>query len=95
MPRACQETLEGSGGHPLWVAGEGWVNLRHLQSGMVLHGVGGATVISDVEETGAQPTYNLVVDRTHTYVVGAGRLLCHDNTPRRPTNAVVPGLTIR
>jgi hypothetical protein len=89
------ETLEGSGGHPLWVAGEGWVNLRQLKSGMVLHRIDGSTVISEVEETEAQPTYNLVVDRFHTYVVGEARVLCHDNTPRRPTNALVPGLTAR
>jgi hypothetical protein len=89
------EALEGSGGHPLWVAGEGWVNLRRVKSGMVLHGVGDSTVVSDVEETDAQTTYNLVVDQFHTYVVGEARILCHDNTARRPTNALVPGLTTR
>jgi hypothetical protein len=31
------DAMEGSGGHPPWVAGEGWVKLRDLQSGMVLH----------------------------------------------------------
>jgi hypothetical protein len=90
-----EDTLEGSGGHPLWVAGEGWINLRQLQSGMVLHGIDGATVVSDVESGRTQPTHNLVVADFHTYVVGAARLLCHDNTPRRPTSALVPGLVPR
>jgi hypothetical protein len=89
------DTLEGSGGHPLWVAGEGWVKLRDLESGMVLHGVDGPTLISDVVESRSEQTFNLVVSEFHTYVVGATRILCHDNTPRRPTNAVVPGLAIR
>ena len=89
------DTLEGSGGHPLWVSGEGWVKLRDLKSGMVLHGVDGPTVISDVVESRTEQTYNMVVSDFHTYVVGPTRILCHDNTPRRPTNAVVPGLAIR
>ena len=88
------DTLEGSGGHPLWVAGEGWVKLRDLQSGMVLHGVDGTTLVSDVEPGSTQETFNLVVDDFHTYLVGDRRLLCHDNTPRRPTSAIVPGLVV-
>jgi len=87
--------LEGSGGHPLWVSGEGWVLLRKLQSGMALHGVGGPVVISEVVEGSTQETFNLIVDGFHTYVVGQQKILCHDNTPRRPTNAVVPGLLER
>ena len=88
------DTLEGSGGHPLWVAGDGWVKLRDLQSGMVLHGVDGTTMVSDVEPGSTQRTYNLIVDNFHTYLVGERRLLCHDNTPRRPTSAIVPGLMV-
>ena len=89
------DTLEGSGGHPLWVSGEGWVKLRDLESGMVLHGVDGPTLISDIAESRSEQTFNLVVSEFHTYVVGSMRILCHDNTPRRPTNAVVPGLAVR
>ncbi|MHB8864105.1 MAG: polymorphic toxin-type HINT domain-containing protein [Pirellulaceae bacterium] len=88
------DTLEGSGGHPLWVAGEGWVKLRDLTSGMVLHGVDGTTLVRDVEPGSTQETFNLVVDDFHTYIVGNRRLLCHDNTARRPTSAVVPGLVL-
>ncbi len=89
------DALEGSGGHPLWVAGEGWVKLRDVKSGMVLHGVDGPTLISDAVESRTEQTFNLVVADFHTYVVGPTRILCHDNTPRRATNAVVPGLVVR
>jgi len=84
--------LEGSGGHPLWVSGQGWVLLRKLRSGMVLHGVDGSVVVSDVDEGSNQQTYNLIVLDFKTYVVGEEKILCHDNTPRSPTNALVPGL---
>lgn len=84
--------LEGSGGHPLWVSGEGWVLLRKLRSGMVLHGVDGSVVVSDVSEGSNQQTYNLIVMDFQTYIVGEEKILCHDNTPRGATNALVPGL---
>ncbi|MBC8869305.1 MAG: hypothetical protein H8E44_07795 [Planctomycetes bacterium] len=84
--------LEGSGGHPLWVAGDGWILLRKIRSGMVLHGVDGSVVVSDVDEGGNEQTYNLIVLGFSTYVVGDEKILCHDNTPRGATNALVPGL---
>jgi hypothetical protein len=61
---------------------------------MVIHGVDGASLVSDVEPGSTQETFNLVVDNFHTYLVGDRRLLCHDNTPRRPTSAIVPGLVV-
>ena len=88
------DTLEGSGGHPMWVSGDGWVKLRDLRSGMVIHGADGASMVSDVEPGSTQETFNLVVDNFHTYLVGDRRLLCHDNTPLRPTSALVPGLPL-
>lgn len=90
-----EDTLEGSGGHPLWVSGEGWVKLRDLKSGMVLHGVDGPTLISDAAESRTEQTHNMVVAGFHTYVVGPTRILCHDNTPRRATNSLVPGFGLR
>lgn len=90
-----REVLEGSGGHPLWVAGDGWKLLRELESGAILHGVGGSAIVSDVGAGEEAETYNLVVADFHTYVVGHAKIVCHDNTPRRPTNAVVPGLVPR
>ncbi|MCL4202055.1 MAG: hypothetical protein KJ000_06155 [Pirellulaceae bacterium] len=90
-----REILEGSGGHPLWVAGDGWTMLRELEPGAILHGIGGSAMASEVGAGEDAETYNLVVADFHTYVVGHAKIVCHDNTPRRPTNAVVPGLVPR
>ena len=87
-----QEALVASGGHPFWVLGKGWVLLRQLKPSHQLHGLEGAVAIVQVEPAPAAVTYNLVVDRFQTYFVGRDRLLCHDNSERRPTNALVPGL---
>ena len=40
-------------------------------------------------------TYNLVIADFNTYFVGESGILVHDNTARRPTQAVVPGLTAK
>ena len=88
----AEESLVASGGHPFWVLGKGWVLLRQLRSSQQLHGLDGAVPVVDVEPAPAAVTYNLVVDRFQTYFVGQDRVLCHDNSERRPTNALVPGL---
>jgi len=86
------EVFQTSGGHLFWVAGEGWMRAREVQSGMELHGVYGATPVSLTDDGPELETYNLIVADFHSYFVGEAKLLCHDNTVRRPTNAVVPGL---
>ena len=48
--------------------------------------------VSRVEEAEFAPTYNLIIADFHTYFVGDGRVMCHDNTVAEPTNALVPGL---
>jgi hypothetical protein len=45
-----------------------------------------------VGESDAGETYNLVVDRYHSYFVGGQRVLSHDVLSRQPTQCVVPGL---
>jgi hypothetical protein len=86
------ETLTTSGGHPFWVAGEGWMKTRDLKSGYVLHSASGALRVSAVEPAGEAETYNLVVADFNTYFVGYDKVLSHDNSVRRPTRALVPGL---
>jgi len=95
LVRVCltnREVLETSGGHLFWVAGSGWTKARDLQSGDELHGVHGAVRVSLADTGSAAETYNLIVADFHSYVVGDGQILCHDNTVRRPTAASVPGL---
>ena len=86
--------LETSGGHLFWVSGDGWVKSRNLKSGMQLHTMDGVVPVQFLETGSKVKTYNLIVDGHHTYFVGAGRVLSHDNSVRQSTNAVVPGLRI-
>jgi len=89
------ETVGCTGGHPFWVCGEGWVMGRDLTPGKRFHGPTGTTPIDSVEPAGEGLAYNLVVADFHTYFVGNAKILSHDNTIRRPTNAIVPGLASR
>ena len=90
--QAGDEVFESSGGHPFWVSGDGWVKSRNLKAGMNLHTASGPVRVTDVKEVRAVPTYNLVVADFNTYFVGNQKILSHDNTVRRPTTVIVPGL---
>ncbi len=59
----------------------------------MIHGVESATRIETLLPVEEEETYNLVVADFSTYFVGQQGILVHDNTPRRPTQAVVPGFT--
>jgi hypothetical protein len=89
------EVIEASGGHPFWVAGQGWVKARDLKIGMALHGVTSAHRITSVEQGRKSVSHNLIVADFNSYFVGPQKILSHDNTVRRPTNAIVPGLASR
>jgi Pretoxin HINT domain len=81
------------GGHPFWINGLGWRYAWELEPGMRLHSVDGSSEIISVEDSGRRETaYNLVVADYHNYFVGDDFILAHDNSPRDPTNALVPGL---
>lgn len=79
-------------GHPFWVAGTGWRMAKELADGAVLHGVKLPARVSAAAPAEQAESYNLVVAEFATYFVGEQGILVHDNTPRRPTPAVVPGL---
>ncbi|MFH1921363.1 MAG: polymorphic toxin-type HINT domain-containing protein [Planctomycetota bacterium] len=89
------EALQSTGGHPFWVAGEGWIKARNLKPGSRLHTVDGTSEVWSVHPTGTEETYNLIVADFHTYFVGKTKILSHDNTIREPTDALVPGLVSR
>jgi len=89
------EQITSTGGHPFWVAGEGWVRARQLKAGQILHTPTGTMTIESVSETDDDKTYNLVVDGFHTYFVGMSQVLVHDVSITSPTDAVVPGLVVR
>ncbi len=91
------ETVVTTPGHPFWVAGQGWRVCKQLEVGKRLHSLSGAVRIEGVEKLETDPTYagyayNLILDGFHGYFVGARGILVHDNTPRKPTAALLPGL---
>lgn len=80
-------------GHPFWVNDHDWLYARELEPRMRFHSIMGGEEITAVEDAGRkEQAYNLIVADFHTYFAGDARVLSHDNTPRNPTDALVPGL---
>ena len=87
------EDIFATKGHPLWVVNEGWRMAKLLQKDDHVHGVNGGLNIDDIELLKIdQAAHNLVVADFATYFVGEVGILVHDNTYRKPTRAIVPGL---
>jgi hypothetical protein len=89
------ETIRTTRGHPFWVSGVGWRMAKQLEEGAILQGVTGVARIEAVASSSPEEAYNLVVADFNSYFVGERGVLVHDNTPRRPTRAKVPGLAAR
>ncbi|HJQ79816.1 MAG TPA: polymorphic toxin-type HINT domain-containing protein [Lacipirellulaceae bacterium] len=89
------EELQSTRGHPFWVAGVGWRMAKEIEDGAVLHGITCAPRIEAVEPAINAEAYNLVVADFNTYFVGESGILVHDNTPRKPTRATLPGLVAK
>lgn len=85
------EKLRATRGHLFWVAGTGWRMAKELTAGDRLHSLDRSTQLLAAKTDGEAEAYNLVVADFDTYFVGERGLLVHDNMPRRPTQAVVPG----
>src|SRR5262249_50143506 len=89
------ESLTATGGHPFWVAGDGWTQAPDLRPRTLVHTVRGSAPIDGVEPGETAETYNLVVADFHDYFVGRAGFLVQDLPLPQPTNVVVPGLTRR
>jgi hypothetical protein len=87
-----EEDVRTTRGHLFWVAGTGWRMAKELEKGAKLHGLKGSSEIRSAESDGEAAAYNLVVADVDTYFVGDHGLLVHDNTPRSPTQAILPGV---
>jgi len=85
-------TITTTKGHPFWVNGLGWRMAKRLQIGQQLHCFGGARTIDHITSATKAKAYNLVVADYATYFVGAPGVLVHDNTYRKPTRVLTPGL---
>jgi hypothetical protein len=88
------EDLFTTRGHPFWVLSTGWRMAKELGEREILHGVTGAARIAAIEPAGEAEAYNLVVADFNSYFVGESGLLVHDNTLRRPTRVITPGLAV-
>ncbi len=83
--------IRASRGHPFWIVGKGWRMAKELQVGDRLHSLSGSVEVKAIEAQPNEKVYNLTVADYGTYFVGEGKVLVHDNTPRLPTRAVLPG----
>ena len=82
--------------HPFWSPGDGWRMAKELTPHNRVHTLSGGLRLDRVEKlSGPDVTVSLVVADFNTYFVGDEGILVHDNTPRQPTEAVVPGLKRR
>ncbi len=86
------EDIYATNGHPFWVVGKGWRMARKLQPGWRVHTPNGSRVISHVEEGPESRAHNMMVEDFRCFFVGNDGILVHDNTVRRPTAALVPGV---
>jgi hypothetical protein len=89
------EEIQATRGHPFWVAGAGWRMAKEIEGGAVLHGITCAPRIEAVETAIDAEAFNLIVADFNTYFVGDSGVLVHDNTPRKPTRATLPGLAAK
>jgi hypothetical protein len=89
------EKIRTTKGHPFWVAGIGWRMAKELDDGARISASKGSVGIARIEADGQEEAYNLVIADYSTYFVGEHGLLVHDNSPRKPTRAVLPGYLAR
>ena len=94
------ESITATPSHPFWVSGQGWRMTKQLEAGSRVHSLSGGVPVESIETLEADPSYaglayNLIVADYSNYFVGDRGILVHDNTPRMPTAAILPGLVRR
>jgi len=85
------DTFQATKGNPFWVAGTGWQMAKELGKDGLLCGLHRASTIRSIEPAKEAETISLTVGEFNTYFIGEKGTLVHDDTPRRPTQAKVPG----
>jgi hypothetical protein len=95
--RLESEIITTTPSHPFWVLGDGWRMSKQLEAGARFHTLSGGVPVDGIDndesdDANFQYSYNLIVADFNTYFVGEHGILVHDNTPRRPTSALLPGL---
>ena len=75
------EPISTTEGHPFWVLGKGWTQVRDLREGDSISIAGGGSVsVSSIVPgiLGVCNVYNIEVEMFHTYFVGAEGLWVHN-----------------
>ena len=85
-------TIESTNGHLFWVEEQGWTMAKDLESGDLIHGLRSSQLVDSVESLPETEAFNLVVADFGTYFVGKQDILVHDNSERRRSNSVTPGV---
>jgi hypothetical protein len=85
------------GGQLCGSVGEGWRAAKVFRAGSRFHAVAGVVTVagvaeSDAAEEMAEWGYGVLVADFHTFFVGQQRVLVHDDFPRKPTSALLPGM---
>jgi hypothetical protein len=83
--------VQATRGHPFWIVGKGWRMASEVQIGDRVHSLAGSAEVMAIKSEPAAPVYNLTVADFGTYFVGSAQILVHDNTPRLPSRALLPG----
>ncbi len=80
------ETILATPIHRFWVAGKGWVMARDLKAGDAVRSVGATATVRSVRPHLVMPVFNLEVAGGHSFFVGSGNFLVHDNSLVAPTD---------
>jgi hypothetical protein len=91
LVRTTRGEFRASRGHPFWIVGKGWRMAKELEIGDRLHCLEGSARVTVIDSQPTEKVYNLTVADFGTYFVGQGQVLVHDNSPRLPTRAALPG----
>lgn len=86
-----EDTIHATTSHLLWVCGKGWTKAGEIKTGDLLHAAAEPAVVISSTPGAELPTHNLIVADTHTYFVGASRILSHDVLPRGAVHELIPG----
>jgi hypothetical protein len=88
-----RESIVAAPSHPFWSPGDGWRMAKELAARDPVHTISGGLRPDRIETVNnGEIAVSLVVADFATYFVGDEGILVHDNTPRQPTEAVLPGL---
>ena len=64
-----------------------------LKSGQQIHSIGGGLAVASIEPAQTDEAHDLIVQGFATCFVGHAGVMVHDNTFRKPTTVLTPGLS--